>query len=188
MGGNDTQQGVAIVIGGESPYRRVVTTRSAAGRSHIFIDGRARNFGTLHEHWMTDGGAPPLHAAVADPVWRPFKIEPQSGGTVFRFVEIEPEAKFAHLSDEERRKAVRFTFSRVASENALVNTARHPAMHQTETVDYIIVLSGCVTMLLDEGEVELRPFDVVVQRGTNHAWVNKSSEPALLAAVLTAAR
>ncbi|KKM91021.1 hypothetical protein LCGC14_1232730 [marine sediment metagenome] len=57
-------------------------------------------------------------------------------------------------------------------------------MHTTKTVDYIILLQGEVTLLLDEEEVELKPFDVVIQRGTNHAWINKGSTPALLAAIL----
>ena len=57
-------------------------------------------------------------------------------------------------------------------------------MHKTETVDYIILLKGDVTLILDEEEVDLKPFDVVVQRGTNHAWVNNGTEPALLIAVL----
>ena len=62
--------------------------------------------------------------------------------------------------------------------------ARHPNMHKTDTVDYIILLSGEVTMLVDEAEVEMQPLDVVIQRGTNHGWVNKGSEPAVLAAIL----
>ncbi len=168
-------------------FRRVVTTRDAEGRSRILIEGPGRNFGTLHEFWATDPGDELLAPDLADAVLRPFKIGPTDGGTVFRFVEIEPEAKFAHLSEEERREAVRYAFSRVSSEGALVNTSRHPAMHQTETVDYIVILSGSLTMLLDDGEVELGPLDVVVQRGTNHAWVNKSNDIVLLAAVLTAA-
>ena len=57
-------------------------------------------------------------------------------------------------------------------------------MHKTETIDYIIILKGDVTLILDEEEVELKPFDVVVQRGTNHAWINNGNEPALLIAVL----
>mgnify|MGYP006063229341 FL=1 len=57
-------------------------------------------------------------------------------------------------------------------------------MHKTETVDYIILLKGDVTLILDDEEVDLKPFDVVVQRGTNHAWVNNGTEPALLIAVL----
>ena len=57
-------------------------------------------------------------------------------------------------------------------------------MHKTKTIDYIILLKGDVTLLLDEDEVRLKPFNVVVQRGTNHAWVNNGNEPALLIAVL----
>ena len=57
-------------------------------------------------------------------------------------------------------------------------------MHKTETIDYIILLKGDVTLVLDQEEVDLKPFDVVVQRGTNHAWVNNGDEPALLIAVL----
>ena len=65
-----------------------------------------------------------------------------------------------------------------------VDTSKHPAMHKTKTVDYIILLKGDVTLILDEEEVDIKPFDVVVQRGTNHAWVNNGTEPALLIAVL----
>lgn len=68
--------------------------------------------------------------------------------------------------------------------HARVDTTRSPVMHKTKTVDYIILLSGEITMLLDEGEVDLKPFDTVIQRGTNHAWINRGSEPALFAAIL----
>ena len=57
-------------------------------------------------------------------------------------------------------------------------------MHKTNTIDYIILLKGDVTLLLDEEEVDLKPFDVVVQRGTNHAWVNNGTDTALFIAVL----
>ncbi len=53
------------------------------------------------------------------------------------------------------------------------DATRHPGMHQTSTVDYIVLLSG-------EGQVDLKPFDPVVQRGANHAWVNYGAEPATL--------
>jgi quercetin dioxygenase-like cupin family protein len=61
-------------------------------------------------------------------------------------------------------------------------------MHTTRTVDYIVVLSGRVTLLLDKGEVELKPCDVVVQRGSNHGWVNRGTEPAVMAAILIDAK
>ena len=64
----------------------------------------------------------------------------------------------------------------MGAEHALVDRARHPAMHKTETVDFIILLSGQITLLLDEADVPMKPFDVVIQRGTNHAWVNTGDE------------
>ena len=75
-------------------------------------------------------------------------------------------------------------FAQVHAEHHLIDTTKHPAMHKTETIDYIILLKGDVSLILDEEEVRLKPFDVVVQRGTNHAWVNHGDEPALLIAVL----
>jgi quercetin dioxygenase-like cupin family protein len=57
-------------------------------------------------------------------------------------------------------------------------------MHRTETIDYAIVLSGEITMLLDEGEVLLKAGDVLVQCGTNHAWSNRSNAPCIVAFVL----
>jgi uncharacterized cupin superfamily protein len=57
-------------------------------------------------------------------------------------------------------------------------------MHRTATIDYVVLLRGRVTLILDDAEVDLQPFDAVVQRGTNHYWVNRNLEPALLLGVL----
>jgi quercetin dioxygenase-like cupin family protein len=61
---------------------------------------------------------------------------------------------------------------------------RHPGFHRTSSVDYAIVLAGEIYALMDEGEVLLKQGDVLVQRGTNHAWSNRSDAPAYLAFVL----
>jgi quercetin dioxygenase-like cupin family protein len=61
---------------------------------------------------------------------------------------------------------------------------RHPGFHKTSSVDYAIVLSGEIYALMDEGEVLLKAGDVLVQRGTNHAWSNRIDAPAYLAFVL----
>lgn len=58
------------------------------------------------------------------------------------------------------------------------------AMHRTETIDYAIVLEGEVDMDLDDSTVTLRAGDVLVQRGTNHSWVNRGTKPARVAFVL----
>ena len=61
---------------------------------------------------------------------------------------------------------------------------RHPLMHRTETIDYAIVLSGEITMVMDDRDVELKAGDVLVQCGTNHAWSNRSNAPCVVAFVL----
>jgi mannose-6-phosphate isomerase-like protein (cupin superfamily) len=61
-------------------------------------------------------------------------------------------------------------------------------MHKTDSIDYLVVISGSMHMLMEEGEVELHPGDCIVQRGTNHAWVNRSGKPCLIAAVLIDAK
>jgi len=101
---------------------------------------------------------------------------------VFRYFTVSPEAPA--MTTEQLEQITAMGMASVGAAHCRVDTSRHPAMHKTNTVDYIIIMKGNVTMLVDEGEVDLGPRDVVVQRGTNHAWVNKGSEPALLAAVL----
>ena len=61
---------------------------------------------------------------------------------------------------------------------------KHPGMHRTETVDYAIVLEGEIWAVMDEGETLLRAGDVLIQRGTNHAWANRSQATARIAFVL----
>ena len=63
-----------------------------------------------------------------------------------------------------------------------------PRMHRTETVDYAVVLSGEIDMQLDQAMVHLRAGDVLVQRGTIHNWVNRGTEPCVIAFVLAAAK
>jgi quercetin dioxygenase-like cupin family protein len=60
-----------------------------------------------------------------------------------------------------------------------------PHMHKTETIDYIVVLAGTLSMLLDDGtELTMRPHDVMVQRGTVHGWANRGNEPCRFATVV----
>ncbi len=61
-------------------------------------------------------------------------------------------------------------------------------MHRTETIDYIVMLSGEIDMDMDDSTVKLRAGDAMVQRGTNHAWINRGKEPARLAIVLLDAK
>jgi quercetin dioxygenase-like cupin family protein len=60
----------------------------------------------------------------------------------------------------------------------------HPHMHRTETLDYVIVIEGEIEMDMDTSTVKLKAGDTMIQRGTNHAWANRSSERARVAFVL----
>jgi mannose-6-phosphate isomerase-like protein (cupin superfamily) len=172
---------------GLRPIRRIVTTNDKAGRSRILKDGYATNtFSVLTELWITDQ-SPASNSGDVDNAELSKRLEPPAGGTLFRYFEIEPESHSAHLSKEERYRAAAAWFADMKGSHLLVDTSRDPGMHKTPTTDYIILLSGEITLVLDEGEVDLKPFDAVVQRGTNHAWVNRGKETALLMAVLVSA-
>jgi hypothetical protein len=93
------------------------------------------------------------------------------------------------LSNDQKRTFAQALFSSFGEGFDQPDTSRHPFMHQTHTVDCVIILSGQLSLLLDQGEeIPLRPFDVVVQQATNHAWVNRGHEPALFAAIMMAAK
>ena len=64
------------------------------------------------------------------------------------------------------------------------NNPRHAGFHKTATIDYAIVLSGEIYAMMDDGEVLLKAGDVLIQRGTNHAWSNCTNETAVVAFVL----
>ncbi len=170
--------------------RRIVTGIDAGGKSCVVSDAPSPNIrehgaGGAAEFWVTDA-TPADNRAAGDPATRPARLEPPAGGSVFRFFMVAPENKALSAAELEAIAAARF--AAMGASHCRVDTSRHPSMHTTRTVDYIILLSGRVTLLLDKGEVDLKPFDVVIQRGTNHGWVNRGSEPALLVAVLIDAK
>ncbi len=160
-------------------YRVIVTGHDDRGRSRVAEDisvaeAEAGNF----QFWMT-GTGPDL----ADGRPAAFPFFPPAGQTVFRLFRIPP-ADPAISADALRVLADGF-FAAIGWDGARVDTSRHPFMHLTPTTDHILLLEGEITLLLDEGDpVTLRPFDAVVQRGTNHAWFNTGAEPALLMAVM----
>ena len=161
--------------------RRVVTGNNGEGKSNVVSDGDAFDFGTLTELWATDS-APATYGSDDEVAGRQVRLEPPANGTNFRFFRVEPEDPNVSRDDIEAGTAA--GFAAVGAEHCRPNTERDPRMHTTSSVDYIVLLKGEVTLLLDEGEVELKPFDVVIQRGTNHAWINKGTETAELVGIL----
>ncbi|MGH7988419.1 MAG: cupin domain-containing protein [Candidatus Binataceae bacterium] len=162
--------------------RRIVTGHNAEGKSVIVIDGPPTPFGA---YWLTDA-TPVDNTGSGDAGMRVRKLEPPPGGSIFRFAAIPPEDPNMPAAERERQTAK--MFEQMDAAHCRSDTSRHPGMHKTRTIDYVVLLSGEVTLLLDEGKVDLKPFDVVVQRGTSHAWVNRGKEPALIAAVLIDAK
>jgi hypothetical protein len=161
--------------------RRVITGHNERGKSVVIADKPPVELGTLFEMWVTDR-APCSYGADDEVAQRRVRLEPPENGTVFRFFRVDPEDPA--LSHDELERRVATGFAAVGAEHCRPDTTRSPHMHKTRTVDYIILLQGEVTLLLDEDEVNLKPFDVVIQRGTNHAWINRGSAPALLAGIL----
>ncbi len=165
-------------------HRRIVTTVDPDGKSRVLIDGIASHTITvLTEMWITDAKAP-NHRDGIDHAEESDRLEPPPGGTLFRYFEIAPESETTHLTEDEKRKASAEWFAGMNGAHLQPDTSRNPGMHRSHTTDYIILLSGEITLMLDKEERTLKPFDCVVQRGANHAWVNRGSETALLMAVL----
>jgi mannose-6-phosphate isomerase-like protein (cupin superfamily) len=167
-------------------FRRVVTARNVEGKSIIASDTRIAvgSLGII-DFWKSTS-VPSSLVEDSDKLPGPICLEPPKGGICFRFFEI-PRQDIKLSRDEANRRAAT-EFSSVGAAHCRVDTSRNPMMHTTPTVDYVVVLSGKVTLLLDKDEVELNPFDVVIQRGTNHYWLNYDDKPALLMGVLLDAR
>ncbi len=173
---------------------RVVTGHDAHGRAVVLSDGPLPTVveiqavpGTVfHEVWSTTE-TPARVDNGPDPTTGPLMLPPPPNGTRIRFVDIPPDSAELLAQDASRMKAA---FSQIGDEKASTVKADspHPLMHRTESVDYGIVIEGELTLVLDEGEVALKPGSVVVQRGTNHAWANRSGKPCRMLFVLVDGR
>ncbi len=172
----------------QGKIRRVVTGHDASGKAIVLEDRDAPAVRTNPHRpghisvdlWKTSVSPVILKAEEPDPTAGPKVIHPPPHGTVFRISEIAPETEAVRNMDPEKAKEV---FKAMGAENASTfgQNKRHPFMHRTETVDYAVVLEGEITMLLDDEEVHLKAGDVVIQRGTNHAWSNRSEMAARIA-------
>jgi quercetin dioxygenase-like cupin family protein len=133
--------------------------------------------------WKTSASPVVVSRAEPDPTAGPKQLHPLPHGTVFRISEIAPETEAIRNMDATQAKAV---FKAMGNESASTfgQNQRHPFMHRTETLDYAVVLEGEIVMLLDDQDVHLKAGDVVIQRGTNHAWSNRSDKPCRMLYVL----
>ena len=169
--------------------RRVVTTVDKNDKAVALLDGanphkkvrpQAQTVSRLL--WVT-GESPADLSGTADRAAVDIGIMPPAGGSVFRIVDFPPEAAQMRNLDP---ATMHRSLGAGAPRRGL--PPRHPAMHRTRTVDYAVVMAGEIDMLLDDSEIHLKAGDVLVQQGTNHAWVNRGSEPCRVAFVLIDAK
>lgn len=162
--------------------RRVIADHDAAGKAVIVEDGFAPNVklranGNLTSTlvWVTDE-TPAVLDRPGDPSMREIGVAPPPGGSILRIVDFPPE-----------HEAGAFDNAAMLAEMGLQAGAappRHASMHRTRSIDYAIVLEGEIDMLLDDSEVRLKAGDILIQKATNHAWVNRSDAPCRIAFVL----
>lgn len=176
----------------ERPIRRVVTGHNPQGKAVILEDGvppRVVRVGgaigpLFHEVWNTRETPARIDRASGEPAEDGLRLVPPKGGTRIRVLDIPPDdANLETLSPEQ----IEAHFAEVGAQEASSHdsgSARHAFMHKTETVDYGIMLEGELTLIMDIGETVVRPGDIVVQRGTNHGWANRSGKPCRIAFVL----
>ena len=167
------------------PIRRVVTG-DVNGKSRVIEDAPAQSIKTVPErpgyravNVRRTTESPP-RVSGKDSVGDHKGILPPKGGTILRIIDFPPEPK----DPAELKRRLHATFGGIYADAAHDKNARHPGMHATDTVDYAIVLEGEIWSVMDEGETLLRAGDVLIQRGTNHAWANRSQNTARIAFVL----
>ena len=169
--------------------KRVVTGHNQQGDAVLLYQGDVVNVkeipqapGTVfHEVWQTSTAV--ISAQSEDVSLGALSLAPPQGGTRIRFVDIPPDAKYlAQISKESASQA--FAEIGLAQASTAQSNSPHPLMHRTETIDYGIVIHGCITLILDHEEIEVPQGGVVVQRGTNHAWANRSDQVCRLAFIL----
>jgi len=142
------------------PIRRVVTGHDAKGVAKVLWEDKASN------------AKPPRHGVISTLVWcsEATPVDISMGEKI-------EDMGARILGTAPPPKGTRFC--------VIDFPANAPGtMHRTETIDYVIVLAGEIEMDMDQSTVKLKAGDILIQRGTNHAWVNRSDKPARAAFVL----
>jgi mannose-6-phosphate isomerase-like protein (cupin superfamily) len=173
---------------------RVITGHDVTGKAIVSSDGPLATVvpfaaipGTVfHEVWNTTG-SPALIDNSPDPTLGPLKLSPPASGTRIRFVDIPPDTT-EFLQHGAARMREGFASIGDAHASTVNENSPHPLMHRTQSIDYGIVIEGEVTLILDDSEVTVRPGSVVIQRGTNHGWANRSHKPCRMLFILVDGR
>jgi mannose-6-phosphate isomerase-like protein (cupin superfamily) len=171
-------------------FRRIVTGHDAEGKAVIVSDATPErtymvggpNGAKFFEVWNTEQTPATIGNEPSDQETA-LVLGPPKGGTRIRVIDFPPEGdEIRNLTKEEAAKH----FKTMGGENAsnAGGGAPHPLMHRTQTIDYGIVIEGELTMILDRGEVTVKAGDIVIQRGTNHAWANRTNKICRVAFIL----
>lgn len=175
----------------QMPFRRIVTGHDEAGNAVILSDAppaRVVQVGgpggpTFFEVWNTGETPAVIDRRSGEPAESGLVLAPPKKGTRIRVIDFPPEGdEIRQLSEAEARQH----FSEMGGAEASKSRAGapHPLMHRTETIDYGIVLEGEMVLVVDRGETTVRAGDIVIQRGTNHAWSNRSGRNCRMAFIL----
>lgn len=176
------------------PFRRIVTGHDESGQAQVAAAApparvyRADDHGTVfHEVWHTRGAPAPIDRLTLEPAEDTQTLAPPAQGTRVRVVDIPPETEAMRARTPEQ---MREEFAKLGAAHASTahGSQRHPLMHRTETIDYGICVQGEVWLIMDKDEVLVRTGDIVIQRGTNHAWSNRSGQPCRMVFVLVDGR
>jgi uncharacterized cupin superfamily protein len=169
------------------PVRRIVTVDDESGKSVAIQDGPSPDVRTdpvrpgyvSTRIWITDR-TPARIRGIRETLDSPHTLEPPAGGSVCRVVTFPPDDSFR---GKVGAREVQSFFARMGSPEASTfgPDAPHPYMQKTRTLDFCLIVEGEITLVLDTEEVALVAGDTVVQRGTNHAWSNRSGKPCVIA-------
>ena len=171
----------------KAAMRRIITGDDASGQSVIILDGPPASsagevdVGGLFEIWedVAQGALEPRnHDDLGNT--RPV-LGPRPGNVQVRWFVVSPQPEGVPKAALDQ--ATRAAFAVVDGDRHMIDQSRHSAMHETHSLDIICLLSGDVSLILEGSETRVRPGQVVIQRGTNHAWAAHGG-PALLLAVL----
>ena len=171
----------------QGAMRRVITGDNAQGQSVVIFDGGPSSekgnpdMGEMFEIWEDAAFGPLTPSAKEDlGATRPV-LGPRKGNFQVRWFAIHPrpEGVPKPLLDASMREQ----FAEFYGAGHIIDQTLHPGMHETHSVDIICLLQGEASLILESGETRLQPGNVVIQRGTNHAW-KAHGGPALFLAVL----
>jgi mannose-6-phosphate isomerase-like protein (cupin superfamily) len=164
--------------------RRVVTGLDANNKAIVLFDSQVPlkagpTPNPVLNLWITDS-LPPGFSFKDDSAARPIGLSPPDNGSVIRIVEFRP------LDPAVEAKMDPNLMMKVVGDHAPARglPVTHPLMHRTRTLDYAVILSGEIDMMLDDSTVHVKAGDIIIQQATNHAWINHGKEPCRILFVL----